>query len=44
MLALDSGPLPTLHAKFQYGPLDMVSLAKEMVRQGTSSSLPSHAV
>ena len=31
VLALSSGPSPTLHAKFQYGPLDMVSLAKEMV-------------
>lgn len=31
VLALSSGPSPTLHAKFQYGPLDMVSLAKELV-------------
>ena len=31
LVSLSSGPNPILHARFQYGPLGMVSLAKEMV-------------
>ena len=32
MIALEGVALPTVKAKFQYGPLDLVALHKEEVR------------